>query len=47
MTLAEAKIFLAMISKAQYTNEKMYKLDFTKIKNFYSSKNSVKRMKRQ
>ena len=39
--------FLDMTPKAQTTNEKITKLDFIKIKHFYASKNTIKKVKRQ
>lgn len=34
-----------MIPKVQATKENINKLDFIKIKNFYASKNTIKKMK--
>ena len=39
--------FLRYTLKAQVTKEKIDKWNLVKIKNFYASKNTIKRMKRQ
>lgn len=39
--------FLDKTPKAKYTEEKMDKLDFMKIKTFHVSKNNINRIKRQ
>ena len=43
----ELKVFFNTTSKSWPTKEKIDKLDFCKSKNFHSSKDNVKQMKRQ
>ena len=47
MTLNLAMIFQIWHQKSQATKEKIYKLDFIKIKNFCVLKETIKRVKRQ
>lgn len=46
MTL-DCNYFLDITPKAQSTNVKIHKIDYITIKNFYESKDTINRVKRQ